>query len=174
MKNEKLAAGLAAACVTVLLSVTAAAAAKAEEAGSHSELVPAISFVWMAGYTDFDGHDSEADANRYTVNARLHRYASIELSYLDLGEVGNDGIHLAVVPTYNLKEGLTLFAPLGWAAVDQRTGGLDGDWFTYGLGLSYDLPYHFGLRAQWDHFDGQGDTAWLGLSFNLRSYQKTQ
>ena len=111
----------------------------------------------------------------------------LEASWVDLGEVSAsasgvtvtgevDGFGLAVMGMIPLNEKFGFFGKVGaymWDATVSGPGGSvsdDGTDIMFGAGVNWNLTTRFGLRAEWERFDIDGDDVdflSIGAQFNF-------
>jgi len=112
---------------------------------------------------------------------------AIEALWADLGEVSAtgpggtasisvDGFGIAAVGIIPLGERFGIFGKVGAFMWDASGGGAasgvgdDGTDLMFGAGVSWNLTNHFGLRAEWERFDIDGDDVdflSVGAQFNF-------
>ena len=132
-----------------------------------------VYFTWMLGHGDLDGVGSATDARRVGVNVRVRENLELAMEYISLPDAGNEGLRFGISPMYELDKGVTLLASVGYVVTDTPAGGIENDFLTYGVGFTYDLPWYFGIRGEYQRLDGQGDTYWLGPYWHLDGFKRT-
>jgi hypothetical protein len=65
------------------------------------------------------------------------------------------------VGSFPIANRLSVFGKLGFAMTTVEAAGVDDDDtdLTFGVGLQYDLTPKFGIRGQWQRYQGEGDDA---------------
>lgn len=123
------------------------------------------------GFTNCDDEDTGIKIfGGYKFNPNF----GVEASWVDLGEVSVagpggsasvavDGFGLAAVGMIPLNERFGVFGKVGLYMWDVSGGGLatgisdDGSDIMFGAGVNWNLTDRFGLRAEWERFDIDGD-----------------
>jgi OOP family OmpA-OmpF porin len=118
---------------------------------------------------------------------KANEHFAIEALWADLGEVSVsgpggslslsvDGFGAAAVGILPLNEKFGLFGKIGMFMWDISGGGLasgasdDGTDIMFGAGVNWNLTQKFGLRAEWERFDVDGDDVdflSIGAQFNF-------
>ncbi len=172
MKYYKYLLASVAVCLAVLVAVPFASAE--EEA---SEAADPRGFYLGAAFGIADWTEFEENAFTWKTQVwwrALHSLA-LELSYVDLGtgdtddgdggieglgvedrRASVDGWNFALMPMLPLGDTFTLYGKGGiffYNADFRDDSGDKGEGASYGAGLAVDLPYGWGMRLEWEHFD---------------------
>ncbi len=112
---------------------------------------------------------------------------AVEGAWVDLGEISvtgpggtataeTDGFQIAGVGTIPINPQFGIFGKVGAYMWDGQGGGVaasvsdDGTDIMFGAGVSWSLTNNFGLRAEWERFDIDGDDVdflSIGAQFNF-------
>ena len=134
---------------------------------------------------DESGIDDDDTGGKIYGGYRFNEYFSIEGSYYDFGdngednnELGIDGVGLAAVGSIPLSDKVLIFGKIGIHAWDADISGpiegqfnddSDEDVF-YGVGLAYELNAHWNIRGELERYevdDFDLDVASVGLTYNF-------
>ncbi|RMF20452.1 MAG: hypothetical protein D6760_11525 [Deltaproteobacteria bacterium] len=173
MKHVKVLLAMLAVCLLVAAGATNAHAAKKKKS------VRGLYAGFGVGLSEFEHDDAEAFAWRAMGWLRVCKYASLEFSYLNSGELSGqdevDGLQGAIVPMLPITEQLTLLAKVG-GLVGTRGGSTEEE-LTYGFGAMFDLPdplpETMGIRIEWERLEESAvDTFTIGPFYQFVEFGK--
>jgi OmpA-OmpF porin, OOP family len=172
------------ASVAIMLFAVAGTAAAQGYIGAGAGITKAESDV-CAGLSNCDDEDT---GMKIFGGFKFNPNVGLEASWVDLGEVSAsvpggtatgevDGFGLAVVGMIPLNEKFGLFGKVGaymWDSTVSAPGfgsvSDDGTDIMFGGGVNWNLTTRFGLRAEWERFDIDGDNIdfiSIGAQFNF-------
>ena len=175
------------ACVAIMLFAVAGTAAAQGYIGAGAGLttMDLCDDLGGIGLTSCDDKDT---GMKIFGGFKFNQNLGLEASWVDLGEVSAtgpggtatgevDGFGLAVMGMIPLNEKFGLFGKVGaymWDSTVSAPGfgsvSDDGTDIMFGAGVNWNLTTHFGLRAEWERFDIDGDDIdfiSIGAQFNF-------
>jgi len=186
MKMEKLKRSVQACVAVMLFGVAGTAAAQGYiGVGAGLTTVNLCDDLFALGATSCDDEDTGLKLfGGYKFNPNF----AVEGAWIDLGEVSAsagggtvtaevDGLQVAAVGMIPINPQFGVFGKIGvymWDATVSATGfgsvSDDGHDIMFGAGVSWNLTSKFGLRAEWERFDIDGDDLdflSVGVQFNF-------
>jgi hypothetical protein len=131
------------------------------------------------GVADHQGGGSTEATWRMDVWVRIINYFSLQFGYADLNDANHgdvDGVTYGGVVHLPLADLVTLHGKVGGMTATTRnkdnTDSSTQSELTYGAGVSVSLPFEFGVRAEWEHYDfGRDiDAGWLSLYYKFGTW----
>jgi OmpA-OmpF porin, OOP family len=112
---------------------------------------------------DVGGYSARDASFKVVAGYDFGKYLGLELEYIDGGSPEDLGvsvevsrINASVLGTWPVGERFDVFAKAGLFLWDIEIPGLgsdSGEDFSYGIGVSYDITGHFGLRGEYQRFE---------------------